>query len=190
MAFAPIIGIVSMVASAGSAVMGAMGAAAGARAQAAQANYQAAIARFNQKIALQNRDYQLAKGETEAQLYGRQAEQRMAQIRARIGASGVDIGSGSPQDVLTSQQLVTDTDMRQIRANAARAAYGEEIKGVEAGAQADMYTQASKNIQSAAPWAVAGSLLSGVASVSSKWLQGSQMGLWSGSYSGSDVAVY
>lgn len=203
MAFAPIIGVISLAASAASAVMGAASAAAQGRAQAEQAQYQASIARFNQQIAIQNRDYQLAKGETEAQIFGRREAQRMGQIRARIGASGVDIGGGSAEDVQTSQRLLTRTDMAQIRANAARAAYGEELKGVEAGQQALMYSRASSNIQSAIPYQVAGSLLSGAASVSGKWLQGQQAGLWGSSGSsgysgsaylpfggGSDVAVY
>lgn len=185
MAFAPILAAVSIAASAGSAVMGAIGAAQQGKAAAQQAQYQAAIARFNQQVALQNRDYAYAKGETEAQIFGRREAQRMGQIRARIGASGVDIGGGSPQDVISSQQLLTRTDMAQIRANAARAAYGEEIKGVEASAQASMYSAAAKNIEGAIPFQVAGSLLSGAASVSGKWLQGQQMGLWGGGSSSS-----
>lgn len=175
-----LIAVTSMVATAGSAVMGAASAAAQGRAQAQQAQYQAAIARFNQQVALQNRDYAFAKGETEAQMYGRAAAQRQAAIRARVGASGVDIGSGSAQDVQTSSQLVTSIDLQQIRANAARRAYGEEVKGIEAGAQAQMYDTAASNIKSAIPFQVAGSLLSGAASVSGKWLQGSSSGLWNG----------
>lgn len=179
MAFAPVLAAVSIAASAGSAIMGAIGAAQQGRAQAQQAQYQAQIARFNQQVALQNRDYQLAKGETEAQIFGRREAQRMGQIKARIGASGVDIGSGSPEDVQTSQRLLTSTDLQQIRANAARSAYGEEVKGVEAGAQATMYDTAASNIRSAIPFQVAGSLLSGAASVSGKWLQFNQSGVFS-----------
>ena len=44
--------------------------------------YQAGIAQLNQKIALQNRDYAYAKGESDAQDYGRQARHRMGAIRA------------------------------------------------------------------------------------------------------------
>lgn len=187
MAFAPVLAAVSIAASAGSAIMGAMGAAQQGRAAAQQAQYQAQIARFNQQVALQNRDYQLAKGETEAQIFGRREAQRMGQIKARIGASGVDIGSGSPEDVLTSQRLLTSTDLQQIRANAARSAYGEEVKGVEAGAQATMYDTAASNIKSAIPFQVAGSLLSGAASVSSKWLQGQQSGMFGGSSGSSSL---
>lgn len=189
------LGAISMAASAGSAVMGAASAAAQGRAAAQQAQYQAAIARFNQQVALQNRDYQIAKGETQAQIYGRAAAQRQAAIRARIGASGIDIGSGSPLDVQSSQQLVTSTDLQQIRSNAARAAYGEEVRGVEAGAQGDMYSAAARNIQSAIPMQVAGSLLSGAASVSGRWLQGQQSGMFgsnsSSFYSGnsSDITL-
>lgn len=178
MAFAPIIGAISLAASAASAVVGTIGTVMAGQAQAKQAQYQAGIARFNQQVALQNRDYDLAKGETQAQIYGRAAAQRMSAIRARIGASGVDIGSGSAQDVQTSQQLITSTDLQQIRANAARAAYGDEIRGIEAGAQAQMYTSAAEGIERALPFQAAGSLLSGAASVSGKWMQGQQAGMW------------
>jgi hypothetical protein len=148
----------------------------GAKASSEQAAYQSAIAAANAKIAQQNADYALQSGEKQATIYGMAAGQKEAAIRVRQGASGIDVGSGSSVDVQKSQELVKDIDLGQIRQNAARVAYGFQTQGAEATAQSEMYSKASSSIMEAAPFNVAGSLLSGAGSVSSKWLQASQSG--------------
>ena len=172
-------------ASAGSGLIGGIGNIMSGEAQAGQAGYQAAVARANQQIALQNRDYAYAAGEVEAGQYGMQAAQRMGNLKVRQGSSGIDIGSGSSQDVQKSLQTVSDIDLAQLRANTARKAYGYETQSIQFGAQADMYSKAQSNISAAIPLNVAGSLLSGAGSVSSRWLQASQSGAFdSNPYSG------
>lgn len=141
-------------------------------------NYQAGVAEAAKTIALQNRDYAITSGETEAGMYGLKARNVAGRIRATQGASGIDVGGGSSLDVQRGQQFVTGLDMNQIRANAARKAYGYAVEAAGDEAQAGAYRSAASNVEKATRLNVASSILSGVSSVSSKWLQGQQYGLW------------
>ena len=149
-------------------------------AQSQMYGYQAGVANLNKQIALQNADYALGVGETQARNYGMQASQRMGSIRAGEGASNIDIGSGSKADVQTSQQLVSSIDMAQIRDNAARKAYGYETEAVQDTAQAQLDTMAASTSATAGGIKALGSLVSGAGSVADKWLQGQSVGLNSG----------
>lgn len=175
--------------SAGGSLLGAFGAQQGGQAQGRMLAYQAGVAGLNRKIALQNRDYALATGETEAQRYGMQAAHRMGAIRAGIGASGIDIGSGSKAQVQEGQQLVTGIDLAQIRNNAARKAYGFEVEATQDAAQSGLYTAAAQEAVKAGNIKALGSLVSGAGSVASKWYQGSSAGLFGGS-GGADQSWY
>lgn len=180
------LGTLGMAASGGGSLISAFGALSGGQSQSQMYGYQAGMAQLKQKIDLQNRDYAYATGETEAQRYGMQARSRMGAIRAGIGASGIDIGSGSKADIQTSQQTVTDIDMAQIRNNAARRAYGFEIEAANDAAQADLYTKAAADSKQSGLIKALGSLVSGTASVADKWIQGQSSGLWGGGNGGGD----
>jgi len=151
------------------------GALSGGQAQSRQLQYQAGVAELNRKIALQNADYAQAVGETDAVRYGMQAAHRMGAIRAGIGASGIDIGSGSKAAVQDSQQFVTTMDLAQIRSNAARKAYGFDVEATQDAAQAGLYTAAAADAKSAGEIKALGSLVSGVGSVADKWYQGNSV---------------
>lgn len=166
----------STAASGGGSLLSAYGALKGGQATSEMYQYQAGISQLKQKIDLQNRDYAYATGETEAQKYGYAAQKRMGAIRAGAGASGIDVGSGSKADLQTSQQLVTDIDMAQIRNNAARKAYGFEVEASSDAAQAGLYTKAASDAKEAGKIKALGSLVSGTASVADKWLQGKSVG--------------
>lgn len=139
--------------------------------------YQSAVALMNQKIALQNRDYALSTGESQARQYGMSAAQRMGSIKAAQGASGIDIGSGSSVDVRSSQRLATNIDLNTIRTNAARTAYGYEVEATQDTAQSKLYGMASTDAAEAGHIKALGSLISGAGSVADKWLQAGQYGL-------------
>jgi len=68
-----------------------------------------------------------------------------------------------------------------IRSNAATRAYAFETQGVTAGMQADMYGRASGDALTAGKIGVASTILGGVTSVATKWMQGSTTGIFSGS---------
>lgn len=172
------IGMVGMAASAGGSILGAVGAKQKAAAQSQMYTYQAGIADLNRRIALDNRDYAVYSGGEDAKRFGMKSAQAAGTIKATQGASGIDVGSGSKLDVQQSQKTVSDLDMATIRNNAARKAYGYEVEATTQQMQSDMYRSAASNSLEAGNIAAAGSLISGAASVSDKWLAGNKQGLY------------
>lgn len=170
--------------------LSAFGAYQSGQAQAGQQDYQAGMAQFQKKIALQNRDYTLATGETEAANYGLRARNTMGKIVASQGASGIDVGGGSSKAVQAGQQFIADRDLVQIRNNSARKAYGYEVEAATDEAQSGAYSAAASNTRSAIPINVASSFLSSATSVASKWTQGQSAGLWGGGGSGASSIEY
>ncbi len=170
--------VTSMAASGGGSLLSAFGNLAQGKAQSQMYQYQAGVAQFNQKIAKQNEDYALAVWEQEAGRYGMKARQQIGTTRAIKGASNLDVNSGSAAETVASERTVAGMDMATIRQNAARTAYGYKVEGVKYGAEAGMYQSAASNVSKASKLAAFGSLLSGVTSVSSKWLQASQSGIF------------
>lgn len=159
-------------------ILSAFGAGQSGKAQERMLQYQAGVAQLQKQIALQNRDYELNVGETEAAKYGMGSRFLRGKILSAQGASGIDVGSGSAVDVRAGQKEVSDIDMATIRNNAARKAYGYEVEAATDEAQSGLYTRAAADVKKATGVNIASSLLSGVSSVSSKWLQGNTVGLW------------
>lgn len=149
-----------------------------AAAQSQMYTYQAGIADLNRRIALDNRDYAIYSGGEEAKRYGMKSAQAAGSIKAKQGASGVDVGSGSSVDVQKAQKQVSDLDTATIRNNAARKAYGYQVEAESDSMQTEMYQAASKNSLEAGNIAAASSLISTASSVSDKWLAGNKQGLW------------
>lgn len=158
--------------------MSASGAMQEGEAVSATALYKAGVAKVNKDIALQNADYEYYVGAHEAQRVGLAGRERMGQIRATQGASGLDVNFGSNQRVQESQQSIVSHDQRTVRANAARRAYGHEIEALSATHSGELYKAAATNAKTAASIKATTSLLSGAASVSSKWLGASQAGMF------------
>jgi hypothetical protein len=149
--------------------------------------YQAQVARINSQIDLQNADYARNKGEIDSVQYGMKAAQRRGQITAAQGASGLDVHGGSATDVRASQQKVSQMDMNQIRSNAAKTAYDFTVQSVNDLNQAGLYDKAAKNSVTSGILNGLGSIIGTAGSVSSKWLQGRQMGLFGNSSSNSNL---
>lgn len=166
----------------GSTVAGSIAGGAGAlqsgSAKAGMYTYQSGVAAANQKIALANADYVREAGEKEALSYGMKARFQQGKIVATQGASGLDVNSGSAQDVQAGQRTVTGMDLATIRENAARKAYGYDVEASKYGAESGAYTMAASDAKSAGRLGAITSLLSGVSSVASKWTQGQSVGLF------------
>lgn len=143
-------------------------------------NYQSRIAQINSQIDLQNSEYASNQGELQAQQYGMKAGQQRGQIIADQGASGIAIGSGSSAEVVRSQGVVTAMDLTQIRSNAAKVAYDYQVKSTMDTNQATLDVMAGENAKTAGDINAASSILGTVGSVSSKWMQGNQQGMWGG----------
>lgn len=154
-------------------------------AQSQQYMYQAGLAELNQKLALENADYTRNAGEVEAQRLGLRGRDVIGKTIAGRGASGLDIGSGSSADVIDSERMISSYEQATSRANTARAAYGSEVEAYQQGKQAEMYKKSATNARiaaqygkTAADYGVATSIIGGASSVSSKWLEGRQKGLF------------
>lgn len=174
------IGAVGMAASIGGSLLSASGEKKKGEATSQMYTYQAGIADLNRRIAQGNRDYSIYAGGEEAKRFGMKSAQLAGSIKAKQGASGIDVNAGSTVEVQKGQKQVSDLDMATIRNNAARKAYTYELEAETASKQGEMYRAASANSLEAGNISAMGSLISGVSSVSSKWLQGKQQGLWGG----------
>ena len=69
-------------------------------------------------------------------------------------------------------------DQGIVHTNAARGAYGYEVESAKFDAEAGADRAAASNAEESGMIGAMTSLLSGASSVSSKWMQGSSMGLW------------
>lgn len=141
-------------------------------------DYQAQVAKINADIDKQNAAYARNKGEIEATQYGMKAAQQRGQIISAQAASGLDVNSGSAKQVQASQRTITGMDMTQIRSNAAKVAYDYDTKSVMDLNQATLDTMAGENAAKAGQINAFASVLGTVGSVSSKWMQGNQQGMW------------
>lgn len=176
---------ISLATTAASAGVSAYGAYSQGQAQAGQYAYQAQIAKMNAQIAEQNANYATAAGEVSAQEAGMKERFQRGQTIAQQGAGGLAVGQGSNARVVTSELAVGQQDQALIRSNAARQAYGYRVQAASDTAQGALDTTAASNAKTAGDIGAFGSLLSGAASVSSKWVQASNAGVFSGGGGGS-----
>ena len=151
-----------------------------------QYNYKAGVGLVNKQIAEQNRDYSFATGGVESQRFGVQAAQRMGQIKVAQSASGADVTSGSAKMVQDSQSASDVTTEGQIRANAARRAYGYEIAATGFDEEAKMDRIGADTAKTSGEIGAVSSLLSTASGVASKWYQGTQSGMFGSGNTGTD----
>ena len=177
----PILTALSM----GTSVLGGILGASGANAQGSAASqmgmYQAGIAMQNAAIAKQNAEYESAQGEQSAAKYGMGARQRMGEIVTAQSASGLDVGSGSAKAVQDSQHLVSNMDMAQIRANAAKASFDYQVQAKSFEQQALLDIMGANNAKAASRTNALASIVGSASSVADKWLQASKVGMFGGS---------
>jgi hypothetical protein len=141
--------------------------------------YQAGISRQNAVTERQNASFALDSGESQALASGMKTRAQVGKTIARQGASNIAVGSGSNAEVVKSEGLIGAMDQATIRTNAGRAAYGFYAKATQDEEQANIYGMSAGDATQAGEIGAATSLLSGASSVSSKWSQGSQSGLFS-----------
>jgi hypothetical protein len=170
------------------------------------ADYQAGVAKVNADIAAQNASYARDVGEVSAEQAGMKAKADIGSMTAHQAASGIDIESGSSQNVRTSMVEIGQYSEAMIRANAAKQAYGYEVEEMQDKSQADLYTYTAgiDRTQAANTMAAAGlaeqaipleqqayglagqagdigamaSLVGGAGSVASKWSSASKLGMF------------
>lgn len=151
-----------------------------AQAQYQQNQYQAHVAQINQQIYLQDADYARQQGSQSAMQYGISAGQQIAQTKAAQASSGFDVNTGSAAQVRQSESTVANMNLDQIRSNAALTAYNYDVQATAAGNQSTLYQMAGQNAVTAGQLGVTSSIIGTASSVSTKWLQASSLGMYSG----------
>lgn len=173
-----------MIGGIGSSIVGGIMSAQGARQQGKAAQqmglFQAGIASINAGIARQNANYIRQQGEVQAQRFGMGAKSRMADIVSAQGASGLDVGSGSSKMVQDSFKVVSDMDMAQIRANAAKAAYDYDIQAQSHDLESIGHLMGVENAKAATRINVMSSIVGSASSVADKWMSYSRFAPSSG----------
>ncbi len=169
---------ISISASVAGGGMSALSALKGGSASAAQSRYQSSLAWQNYQINQQNANYAEQIGEQKAQTAGMAGAQRIGAITAAQGASGVAVGGGSAKEVRESAHLVSKMDMDTIRQNAAKTAFDYRVLATGEANKARGYEAAGRDALTAGRLAAVGSIVGTAGSVASKWMQGSQLGLW------------
>ena len=167
----------SLASSVGGTIAGGIGQSQAADAASASAGYQAQVAKNNALIAQQNARYAMQAGRTNAQNQDFQTRANIGTATAAQGASGVDVASGSPVEVRSTigqlGRLKSLQDIQQAQAEA----YGYQTKATGFGAEAELQEMKAKAAQEAKGPALAGTILSGISSVSDKWLRFKTPGL-------------
>lgn len=168
--------------SLGSTILGgatsAIGAAQAGAAAQSMYNYQAAIGMMNAENARRNADYERARGEVEAQQAGLETKAKVGQIRAAFGAGNLDVNSGTPTDVQESESMLGQFREATIRNDAARKGYNFEIDAANYTNQANLLRVSGEQSKIASDFKVAGSVLGTAESVSNKWIQARNAGIW------------
>lgn len=184
---APLVGGMGLASTIGGGLLGMAGGIMGGSAQASQMKYQSAVAKINANIARQNAEWTIRSGETEAKQTGQKSQFVIGQQRAQQGASGIDVNRGPAVQVRDSQHDVGLEDQTTIRTNAGRKAYGFEVEAATQDANAKNYSTAASTAKTSGFINAGSSFLGSVGSVSSKWMQGNQIGLWGGSGGSSET---
>ena len=104
-----------------------VGAFMGARNQRALLESQARVAEANARIADSGARVELARGAVDARRVRDQGERLKGSQRAAMAANGIDLGSDTAVDALTSTDFVSETDARMVEDNAIRSAWGYRV---------------------------------------------------------------
>lgn len=132
--------------------------------------YQAQVARINKQIQEQNEAYARDEGEVAAQQAGMKYRDVRARTMAAQSHSGIDVNRGTGVNVRESEVKVGQQEQAIIRADAAKRAYGFDLEAMQAEHQGVAYEYAAKDSKSAGTLGAISSLVSGAASVGSKWM--------------------
>lgn len=162
-----------------STAVGMMGAQAQAEAAANMANYQAQVAKNNAVIAEQNAQQAVNVGEANAENQDMKTRATVGSIKAAQGANGIDVNSGSPLDVRTSQEQLGRLDTLTIMNDAFQKAYDFRAQKTNFLAEAQLQSSKAQYAQEAGGINMLSSLVGGISSFSSKWTNYQMSGILS-----------
>jgi len=93
------------------------------------------IGQMNESSLNRQADARIEAGKIEEQTQRTKTSQIKGQQKTSFAASGVDISSGSPVDILSDTAAIGELDALTIRSNAETDAYNLRMQGVSAGLQ-------------------------------------------------------
>lgn len=120
------------------------------------------IAEYNAAIARNDAKDTIARGRIEEDTQRRRTAAQIGTQRANFGASGVQLDTGSPSDILVDTAIVGETDALTIRANAQR-----DARRLEQQANLDQFQ--GRAAKQAGNIRATSSILSGAGKVASQW---------------------
>lgn len=153
-----------------SGAVGALGSVRTAEAQKQAAQYQAQVDLNNQKLAGYYANTAAAKGAADLSTEQQKQKQQMDFIRASQAASGVDVASGSSQDVRNSQEILNNLDALTIMSNTAQQYYGYQVAGTNSANQAGLEQLAASQAGPEAAIGATSSVLSGASGAANQYL--------------------
>lgn len=171
--------IASMAGTAAGGLVQGIGAKYQADAQAAASTYKAGVALLNKQINLQNASWASQSGDVAAVESGLKSKQQIGQTKVEQAASGLDVNTGTGKAVRETQSTVSQYDQNVIRFDASKTAYGYESKATLDDAQSKLDLMAADTQRTAGTIAEIGSFINAGSSVASKWMQASQIGVFS-----------
>lgn len=125
------------------------------------AKYNAAVQRNNAILADRKARQEREKGVTDVVRRQRETAQRVGDMEARIGASGVELASGSPLDVLVATEEQGALDAEIIRANAEQRARDLQFEAENLRSQSVLTRQQGRAAQTQGFLAAGGTVLTG-----------------------------
>lgn len=149
-----------------------------AQAQAAASTYRAGVAQLNRQINQQNAAWAIEAGGTQAEVSGLKSRSEIAQTKVAQAASGFDVNTGTSEKVREDQSSIAAFDQNVIRWDAAKTAYGYETKATMDVAESQLDLASAAQEREAGQLAMLGSFINAGTSVSSKWMQAKQLGMF------------
>ena len=148
------------------------------RQASAAAAYNAKMAqRSAQMSEMQAKDAE-RRGAIEEDRFRRQQSLLQGQQASMLAASGVQLDSGSPLQILADTAEATEVDARTIRYNARMDAWGLRNQAASSIAQAQFAKIEGKNARSNAYLSAGGSLISGLGSLAGRYAEMSHRGMF------------
>jgi hypothetical protein len=150
--------------------VGALGAIRSAQAQGDAYKYQAQVDLNNQQLAGYYANQTAAAGQAKLSEEQQKQAQQMSLIRASQAASGVDVASGSSEDVRHSQEILNNLDALTIMSNTAQQVYGQQVAGTSYGNQAGLEQLGASQTGAESVLGASSSLLSGASGAANQYL--------------------
>jgi hypothetical protein len=159
-------------------IVSGMGAQEAGQAQANAYNYKAGVALINKQVNEQNASWAIQSGETQAMEKGLKDRAKIAQEKVVQSGSGFDVNTGTASRVRDDMSSASAFDQNVIRWDAAKTAYGYEIKATTDQAESNLDKMAAQQSEEAGEIGMISSYINAGTSVASKWYQGKATGVF------------